>query len=188
MKNNNEFNPTGKTVVVYVQKEVKIDRNSSVHASIYSLKDMKVHGKKNAVTDMKGLFIAPKVTSTYTHWNWDTICNSCQNSYNKVEADPIAEDIEGLEEVNNVKLIVYPTPNRGDFGVDVYSINDGTVSVMVYDLTGKVVFNSGEMELVGPTYIPIKLENVAKATYYVRTVVNGKIYVKPVIINPTARF
>jgi HYR domain/Secretion system C-terminal sorting domain len=188
LKKNNTFNSTDETVVIYSEGDVKIHQNSTVNASIYTLKELHTHGEKNGVTEMKGLYIAEKVHSHYTNWNWNTECNSCQDKLNKVESDPIAEDRSGLEDANQVKLTVYPNPNRGDFGVDVYSIEDGTVSVTVYNLTGKVVFNSGTMELVGPTYIPIKLDNVAKATYYVRTIVNGKIYVKPVIINPTAGF
>ncbi len=188
LKKNNTFNAADKAVVVYVGYDANIDENSVVNASIYCQKSLDVYGKEDAESQMKGMYIAEKIKSKYTTWNWNTTCDECQENMNKYQPAPLAEDRKGLIDTDEISFNVYPNPNRGNFGVDIITSEEGSMIISVYDAIGREVYTTGEMELTGPTYvpIPINLVNTDRGQYYVRAMINGKSFVKVVIISPLA--
>jgi uncharacterized protein YrzB (UPF0473 family) len=188
LKDDNTFNQTEKSVVVFVEDDFKVKKNSVINASVYSLDEIKVEANANNITNMKGLFIAEKVKSNYAIWNWNTACSECQSQLHKTKPQPVAEDLDGLIDPNKIHVNVYPNPNRGQFGVDIITSEEGSLNISVYDMLGRLVFTSGELVLSGPTYIPINLKHAAKAQYFVRTTINGKPIIKPVIVNPQSGF
>ncbi len=93
IEKDNNFNPDGNMVTMYVADKVEVKEGSTVNARIYSNKEIKVKGKAghghnhddddgghNAgnPTYMNGLFIAPKVKGEKNViWNQDSLCEPC---------------------------------------------------------------------------------------------------------------
>jgi Tfp pilus assembly protein PilE len=182
LKKNNIFNAEGKSVLIFVEEDFKIEKNSSAITSVYSEKHIHSDGDKNGdENELTGLFIAEKIHSKRTNWNWNTACGGCQSTQNKVTTKPVA-DLSGLIDATQLILNVYPNPNNGNFGVDIFSPEDGNYQVDVYDAFGRLVYTTGKQVLSGPTYVPIELEATAKAQYFVRMSVNGEVFTKAILV------
>jgi hypothetical protein len=182
IKKNNIFNAEGKSVLIYTEEDFKVEKNSDVIASVYSKKHIHTNGDKSGEEiNMTGFYIGEKIESKHTVWNWDTNCEGCQSTQNKVTTKPVA-DLSGLIDATQLILNVYPNPNNGNFGVDIFSPEDGDYQVDVYDAFGRLVFTTGKQELSGPTYVPIELEATAKAQYFVRMSVNGEVHTKAILV------
>jgi len=182
LKKNNIFNAEGKSVLIFVEEDFKIEKNSSAITSVYSEKHIHSEGDKNGdENELTGLFIAEKVHSKRTNWNWNTACGGCQSTQNKVTVEPVA-DLGGLLDATKLILNVYPNPNNGNFGVDIFSPEDGNYQVEVYDAFGRLVYTTGKQTLSGPTYVPIEMEATAGAQYFVRMSVNGEVHTKAILV------
>jgi hypothetical protein len=182
IKKNNIFNAEGKSVLIYTEEDFKVEKNSDVIASVFSQKHIHTNGDKSGEEiNMTGFYIGEKIESKHTVWNWDTNCEGCQSTQNKVTTKPVA-DLSGLIDATQLILNVYPNPNNGNFGVDIFSPEDGDYQVDVYDAFGRLVFTTGKQELSGPTYVPIELEATAKAQYFVRMSVNGEVHTKAILV------
>lgn len=179
LKEDNNFNSTGKSVLMYVEKDFKVNQNSTVKSSVYSQNDIKVKGSCNKVTKMQGMFIAEKVESEYATWNKNTECNSC-NQFNKRSTD-VKEDLSGLIDPKSVSLNVYPNPSNGSFGVDVVTSDKGNMNVTVIDMMGRVIYTE-KVELTGPVFVPVNLQNITDGSYFVKVEINGKYYTKRLYI------
>jgi hypothetical protein len=179
LKKDNQFNSTGKTVVMYVEHDFKASENSVINSSIYSLDEIKVEGDCNNVTKMTGLFIAEKVKSEYTWWNWNTNCGGCDNLNKK---SSFAADLQGTIDPTQISFNVYPNPNKGDFGIDIITNQTGTLQIAVIDLLGRTVYSETQT-LSGPVFVPINLPTAANGQYVVRALINGQAFTKYIVIN-----
>jgi hypothetical protein len=128
---------------------------------------------------MQGMFIAEKVESEYATWNKNTECNSC-NQFNKRSSD-VKEDLSGLIDPKSVSLNVYPNPSNGSFGVDVVTSEQGNMNVTVIDMMGRVMYTE-KVELTGPVFVPVNLQNITDGSYFVKVEINGKFYTKRLYI------
>ncbi len=70
---------------------------------------------------------------------------------------------------DDVKMGIYPNPSNGEFFVQIYSnkaIENG--SIVMLDMTGKVVYNKDLNSEGGSVEVGIRAENLAKGAYIVR--------------------
>lgn len=68
-----------------------------------------------------------------------------------------------------VKMGIYPNPSNGEFFVQVYSDKAiENASVVVFDMTGKVVYNKEFKSEGGSVEVGIRLEHLAKGAFIVR--------------------
>jgi len=99
MDKNSTFNPDMHQVTLYVDDKVEVKEGSTVNAHIYANdNEIKVKGKYNKVTYMKGLFVGKKVKG-YNHVNWEgnAYCDSCPVEY--PEPEPNCECKKGMTSV-----------------------------------------------------------------------------------------
>lgn len=85
-------------------------------------------------------------------------------------------DFTGINELNTVKFNVYPNPGSGIFNIEI--AESGDFNVVVYDLSGKEVFNS---ELNANTS-EINLSGLVKGVYQINISGNGKIATKKLVL------
>ena len=179
LKDGNSFNPTGKSVVVYVQDDFEIGSGSTINTSIYSKDEIEVQGTSKNVTNMTGMFIAKSVTSNNTNWNWNTANPSCTN----LNKNSMTEtDEKGLIDPTQTSFKIYPNPNKGNFGIDIITSQTGLIEINVIDLLGRTVFNKTQ-DLNGPVFIPVNLPAEANGQYIIRASVNNQIFTKHIMIN-----
>jgi hypothetical protein len=89
---------------------------------------------------------------------------------------------EVVPESNTMDFVVYPNPNDGLFTTRIDCDCIERCLVEVYDLLGKRIYSSGELEIQGRTLHSIDLRNVPDGIYSVVFRNNEKTMVKKIII------
>lgn len=84
-------------------------------------------------------------------------------------------------DINGVSVNVYPSPNKGKFGIDVVSADAGTVHISIVDLMGRQVYSINK-EISGTINIPVNLDQTAEGQYIVKTEINGVIDIKRIFV------
>jgi hypothetical protein len=180
LKEDNLFNPDMKSVVVYCGDDINIKKNTNVNSSMYCLDLIKVEANSNFIDTMTGMFIAKKIESHWTAWRMNTVCATCNS--NKTGVEPEADE-KGLISGDKLHLKIFPNPNNGNFELDVVSNESGQLSVSVYDITGRVVYNTGAINFTGTSVMPVSLENIVNGYYFVRVELNGAAYTQKILVN-----
>jgi len=165
---------------MYCQKDFIVMENSVVNASVYSLTNIISEGRNNEENILNGLFLAQNIESQYTMWNWNAECGGCDHTRNNGSE---TMSLDHHTELSKIAINVYPNPNHGKFGVQLFSPEGGTYTISVYDNLGRLLYASGEHPLIGHTYVPISLDTESDSYFFVRAVVNNQIFVQKVIIN-----
>ena len=80
--------------------------------------------------------VSPLINTTYTVMGTDT--NGCVGKNTIIQG--VKTDCTDIEQYNNLnKISIYPNPNNGNFIVE--SIENGTQTLFIYDINGKLVLN-----------------------------------------------
>ncbi len=87
-----------------------------------------------------------------------------------------------IEEVSNISMSVYPNPSSDYTNVQINMINPEEVSVFVYDMSGKQVYNQNYGSLAGTQYLTIPLTDLATGQYIVTIATPGKSYSEHLIV------
>jgi hypothetical protein len=143
----NVFNIGAKGVVIYSDEEVEIKKGTNFTAAVYTKKDLQTEGTTSARISMKGMFIANKVKSDYTSWNWNnanTGCNFTRSVFVENENDELSEG-SILEEMD---INVFPNPSTDNFSVVLNSENTAPYAVKVYDMGGRLMYSNENIEPV----------------------------------------
>ncbi len=131
-----EFNTGNNSIVsMYVEKKFEVKEGSNVTANVYSREDIKINGKYNAITTMKGLFIGDEVKAekyVRFYWNPNTTCTN-SNYKSAFVAD------EGGLVTNYFEADVYPNPAVNQFNLRLFSSSTDAYSVDVYDINGRLL-------------------------------------------------
>lgn len=85
-------------------------------------------------------------------------------------------DFSGIEELNNIKFNIYPNPGSGVFNLKFAEESD--YNVVVYDLSGKMVFNNQLNSSTGE----IDLSALMHGVYHVSVMNDGKVSTKKLIL------
>jgi len=78
----------------------------------------------------------------------------------------------GIKEIENLTASIYPNPSSGNFSI---TINEKEFNVIVYDVTGKVVYESQNEKQINLTDKP-------KGIYFLKITSDNKIYSQKIII------
>jgi len=173
------FNLDMKQVVIYCGGDYGLKKNSKFVGSVYTPLEIKVEGNINYRDYMYGMYIAKKIESHWTYWNWNSSCCPCSGS-NKTDLSPEADE-KGLLK-DELYMNAFPNPNDGRFDLEVVSEDKGTLQITVFDFTGKMVYNK-DLDFTGRTIIPVELMNQTTGYYLVRVELNGATYSKRIMIN-----
>jgi hypothetical protein len=114
-------------------------------------------------------------------------CRATMQTTKNVTATVCADSIvmaneEVVPESNTMDFVVYPNPNDGLFTTRIDCDCIERCLVEVYDLLGKRIYSSGELEIQGRTLHSIDLRNVPDGIYSVVFRNNEKTVVKKIII------
>jgi hypothetical protein len=75
----NDFNPSGEAVILYLKKKLEVKEYSNVTGAIFTQKKIETKGESaNEPTNMTGLFISLDdiKSDKWTNWNWSENCYS----------------------------------------------------------------------------------------------------------------
>lgn len=142
----NVFNLAAKGVVIYSDEEVEIKKGTNFTAAVYTKKDLQTEGDCNARITMKGMFIANKVKSDYTSWNWNnanTGCNFTRSAFVE-NTDEISEG----SVIEDMDINVFPNPSTDNFSVVLNSENTAPYAVKVYDMGGRLMYSNENLEAI----------------------------------------
>lgn len=92
-----------------------------------------------------------------------------------------SNSITELKEKGDISFNVYPSPNKGKFGLDIICSETGTLKVSILDLMGREVYNQS-FSINGTTNIPVNMEFAAEGQYLVKANINGQLFVKRVML------
>ncbi len=143
----NIFNQAAKGVVIYSDEEVEIKKGASFTGSVYTRKDLQTTGTSSARVTMKGMFIANKVKSNYTSWNWNNANTGC-NFTRSAMVESADEDVTEGAITNNMDVNVFPNPSADNFSVVLNSESIVAYSVKVIDMAGRLVYSIDNVEAV----------------------------------------
>lgn len=77
---------------------------------------------------------------------------------------------------------IYPNPNNGSFNLSLKGLGNGKVTIGVYDLVGRLVYQA-EGSSNGSFTRNIELDNVSNGAYFIKITADNKTFTKKVIIS-----
>lgn len=110
----------------------------------------------------------PSIAGVGTHLITYTVTdgNGCSNS---VSQNITIEDCTGIaENTSDVTLTIFPNPSSGTFSISVTDASFGDLSIRIYDMQGKEIYQVMEMGVSGVYLKEITLEDVAKGLYFIQ--------------------
>jgi len=77
-------------------------------------------------------------------------------------------DIKGKEKLKLNNLAIFPNPNSGKFRLSFDIENDETVTVKIFDMDGKTLFESETMNNKGKYFAKINLKSIQSGKYILK--------------------
>jgi hypothetical protein len=176
----NQFNPDEQGVVVYAGDELDIDKGSTINASVYCQENIATEGTNMARVTMKGIFIAEKIESEYTTWNWNTTNSGC--SLNKTEPLVTENGNTNSTLTDEIEFNVFPNPTTGKFNIEINSTLEGALKITVYDYLGQEVKTILKSDFTGTASVKVDLHDAASTYYIVKVEMAGKTLYKKVML------
>jgi len=100
----------------------------------------------------------------YDGWYWDiVIVNGCISD----TSNNIYVNVTGVDEPVNSRFVVYPVPNDGRFTLQMFTINEESFDVTVYNSIGSSVYTKKDIPVKGQTDLTIDLRPVPTGIYTV---------------------
>lgn len=138
------FNADAKMVVMYADGNVHVGKGDSFTGVIYSKGNLITSGTSSTGVTMKGMFIANRVESNYTAWNWNTSYTNCSSTRMlTLEQD---NGITSSGDDMGIDAHVYPNPSLDNFNLEIFGANGSFATIVVYDVTGRKVFTKDDVE------------------------------------------
>jgi len=78
--------------------------------------------------------------------------------------------------------VVFPNPSNGDFTLQIDADKTMNIDIKIYDLSGRVVWNSSNSLMMGMNQINIKANELSAGAYVMQVVSNNKTFVSSLII------
>jgi hypothetical protein len=92
--------------------------------------------------------------------------------------------VAGIDEsTNNGGVSVYPNPTSGDATVTIELANPASVSIMVYDVLGKVVMGYDRQMGSGMNLFPMSTSELESGVYYFNITINGNTEIRKVTVS-----
>jgi hypothetical protein len=117
-----------------------------------------------------GLTLDPSLISTTTWYRRKAVSGSCSHYSNVVKAEVV--DCSGIEDFKNAGFNVYPSPNSGNFSLELSKQNNEDNTILIYNVQGEIV--KSLILKSGSNKIDINL-NVQPGLYLIRVYSNENI-------------
>ena len=89
----------------------------------------------------------------------------------------------GIAEVGFANSVAcFPNPSQGQFTVELDAAQSMDLNISIYDLSGRVVMQETQMAHAGSNQININASSLAKGTYVLQIISNGKQFVNTLVI------
>ncbi len=181
--------PTGVTATNITATSAKITWTAVVGATKYQVQYRAVGApawtKVNATSNFKNI---PGLTASTTYqYKVKTVCGAMSSAFSPTQTFTTltmkGEVPEApAEEVHITQMGVYPNPNTGEFQLVMEHVHQDDVIVQVYDLTGKLIYEKA-ITVEGMDFVEdIKLPDGFKGNAVVKVNVEGKDYIKDIIV------
>jgi len=93
----------------------------------------------------------------------------------------IVTSVNNLINTNN-RCKVFPNPNNGDFNLMIQMNQSETATIQLFDISGKMVFNTVKELMQGKDMVNINSDNLPKGIYCLKIQTNSEIITDKVII------
>ena len=104
--------------------------------------------------------------------------NSCGPSGSKSINIKVSE----LKQGDNYNIQLFPNPSRGEFYLNVKSVQDKWLNVEVLSMSGQLLHRSRKKSGINDYSQLINLDKMAPGIYAVKIVIDDKVYTKQVLI------
>ena len=97
---------------------------------------------------------------------------------------PVKKKINiGINELSSdhSKIELFPNPNTGRFSLNVEFINRKDISVSVYNILGKIVYNFNDKQVLQSKY-QLDLSEFSSGIYYLQIITKDNLYLKKVVV------
>lgn len=122
------------------------------------------------------------------------LCDNCENLSRQKMSDygavkqfqtPARKDGEWFESVDATEwnLSVYPNPNKGNFTLSFTGAEDETISIRLYDLTGRIIYESQTQLQDGVNDLPVELNQPTAGVYLLEVKKGDQIRTTKVMVD-----
>ena len=175
----NLFDSDMKGVIIYARKDITIEKGSSFTGIIYTLDKIEAKGQSSGQISMKGMFIAEKIESNHTLWNWNTNCSGC--SLNKTKVTIINESTIPSHP-SELQFNVYPNPTNGVFNVEINSYQAGNLNIRIFNYLGQEIRSINKPEFWGFMNEKIDLTAESSTYFIIKIETGGQILSRKLIV------
>ncbi|MEO1258562.1 MAG: MopE-related protein [Bacteroidota bacterium] len=177
----NEFNPTGEEVTVYLKKKLEVKEDSDVSGVIYTKENIETKGESaSKPTNMNGLFIAKGEIKSdkWTNWNWNPNCALTPPPVNSLAQDD-GTLVFGETNENRVGLKIYPNPAGNEITVRLPGFDD-ELQITFFDQFGRTIWRQNLS--AGQRNIDLSNNRFVSGIYFVSVVSEGQRFVQRLVI------
>lgn len=177
----NNFNPSGEAIIVYLKDKLDVKEHSNVQGVIYSKDKIETKGlNENNPTNMTGLFISLKEikSDTWTNWNWT---ESCFELPPPPEGFGIPDDKEIAADLNIPILEVFPNPANNKVNIRLYGV-EGHPELKIFDQFGKLIWSLQLEEQPFETDLELSDNQFVNGIYLVNVTSGDIILTKKLVI------
>lgn len=137
----NQFNPSGTPVVIYLQDKLEVKEHSDVTGAIYTMKKIETKGESEGLpTTMTGLFISQEEIKSdkWTNWNWNPNCFNFQSGQ-QVTAPSVNSGSIQASVTAEIGLLAYPNPFKEETMIEFHLPVADQTSLQIFNLHGKLL-------------------------------------------------
>jgi len=93
-------------------------------------------------------------------------------------------DVTGVEPdiLNDEDINIYPNPNKGEFTVDLSTVQNGPVTISIYNALGNLMLNRSYNTTKNKFHHVFELDHFAKGIYYLQIISGDQIFTRKIII------
>ena len=88
----------------------------------------------------------------------------------------------GVKQVNSDELSIYPNPTTGIFNITTNNANFTELTINIFDIQGKEVFNALDKNISSNYNKQINLEGLSKGLYYIKLNTSKGVNIQKLVI------
>ena len=120
----------------------------------------------------------------YFYYDWEVTEQDFECASTRIPATVTVLNPTGIDDIDYSNSVsVYPNPSSGIVNISIESVKINTLSIKVYDITGKEVLNLvNESNLISNYKSTFDFSSLSKGLYAIRLIVNGKNVTKNISV------
>ncbi|MCD4680046.1 MAG: T9SS type A sorting domain-containing protein [Bacteroidales bacterium] len=134
-------------------------------------------------TGVTNNYFDPSVAGTGTHTLTYTYIDPSTNCSDTALQTIVVNTCVGIgENIEIVKINIFPNPNTGDFTLELNSDIENTISLSIFDPVGILVYEENDIKLLGTMTKKFNFDDIAAGVYFLNVHSNDIRYVKRIVI------